>query len=267
MSTFATDREAGQMVGTATPPVTGAPFPAAGAVTTAGPSRLATARRALPHWSAHFGGSPLTRIPADAGGRGAEMTMPPPNRADGISDDDLLGGFASGDANAGGAFVRRFQGRVYGMAISLLGDRRLAEDVAQEAFVRACSQAATFDPEHGSVVSWLLRITRNLAIDAVRRPQAVDREMEAVLTPPNPAITVDDATTTSYLTVQLRAALTRLRSGQARALWLAGVYGHTAQEIAVSEGIPLGTAKTRIRQGLRAVREELTQPDGKARNE
>jgi RNA polymerase sigma-70 factor (ECF subfamily) len=196
------------------------------------------------------------------------MTMPPPNRADGASDHDLLDGFASGDAKAGGAFVRRFQGRVYGTAITLLDDRRLAEDVAQEAFLRAWRHAATYDPEHGSIAAWLLRITRNLAIDAVGRPRTVDREMEAVLTPPNPAITGDDATTTtSYLTVQLRAALTRLPPGQTKALWLAAVYGHSAQEIAVSEGIPLGTAKTRIRQGLRALREELTPPDRNASNE
>lgn len=174
----------------------------------------------------------------------------------------MLDGFASGDANAGGAFVRRFQGRVYGMAITLLGDRRLAEDVAQEVFVRAWRHAATYDPERGSVATWLLRITRNLAIDALRRrrPQALDREMVAALTPASPASTVEDATVTSDLTVQLRAALTRLPPGQSKALWLAAVYGHTAQEIAVSEGIPLGTAKTWIGQGLRALRADSPIP-------
>jgi RNA polymerase sigma factor (sigma-70 family) len=197
------------------------------------------------------------------------MTMPSPIRADGVSDHDLLSGFANGDANAGAAFVRRFQGRVYGMAINLLGDRGLAEDVAQEAYVRAWRHAATYDPERGSVAAWLLRITRNLAIDALRRrrPQALDRGMVAALTPAGPASTVEDATVTSDLTVQTRAALTRLPPGQSKALWLAAVYGHTAHQVAVSEGIPLGTAKTRIGQGLRALRAELTQPDGNANNQ
>jgi RNA polymerase sigma-70 factor (ECF subfamily) len=194
------------------------------------------------------------------------MNMPSPIRADGVSDHDLLDGFAIGDVKVGAAFVRRFQSRVYGMALNLLDDRRLAEDVAREAFVQAWRQAATYDPERGSVAAWLLRITRNLAIDALRcrRPQALDPEMVAALTPASPAGAVEDATVTSDLTVQIRAALTRLPPGQAKALLLAAVYGHSAQEIALSEGMPLETAKTRIRQGLRTLRAELTQTDSNA---
>ena len=130
--------------------------------------------------------------------------MPSPVGADGVPDHVLLGGFAIGDANTGPAFVRRFQGRVYGMAINLLGDRGLAEEVAQEAFVRAWKHAATYDPERASVATWLLRITRNLAIDALRRrrPVALDPEMVAALTPAGPAITVEDATVTSDLAAQ-----------------------------------------------------------------
>jgi RNA polymerase sigma factor (sigma-70 family) len=244
MNALATEREVEHMAGTATPPITGPPFPALVPATTA-------------------------RAPARRSGRGVEKTLPSTIRADDVSDHALLGDFAMGDTNAGAAFVRRFQGRVYGMAINLLGDRGLAEDVAQEAFVRAWRHAATYDPERGSVAAWLLRITRNLAIDSLRRrwPQALDREMVAALTPASAASTVEDATVTSDMTAQTRAALTRLPPGQAKALWLAAFYGHTAQQIAVSEGIPLGTAKTRIRQGLRTLRAEITHPDENANNE
>jgi RNA polymerase sigma factor (sigma-70 family) len=190
-----------------------------------------------------------------------EMTVPSPDRADGVCDQDLLGGLAVRDANAGAAFVRRFQSRVYGMAINLIGDRGLAEDVAQEAFVRAWSHTATYDSDRGSVAAWLLRITRNLAIGARRRPQMLDRDLVAALTPASPAITVGDATVASDLTLRTRTALTRLPPAQSQALCLAAFYGYTAQEIAVSEGIPVGTAKTRIRQGLRTLLAELTPPD------
>ncbi|HXC63367.1 MAG TPA: RNA polymerase sigma factor [bacterium] len=171
----------------------------------------------------------------------------------------MLDGFAGGDAHTGPAFVRRFQGRVYGMAINILGDQGLAEEVAQEAFVRAWEHAASYDPQRASVATWLLRITHNLAIDALRRrrPVAVGPEMLATLTPPGPASTVEDATVTSDLAAQARAALTRLPPGQAKAVWLAAFYGHSAQQVAVSEGIPLGTAKSRIGRGLRALRAEL----------
>ncbi len=201
--------------------------------------------------------------PASRAGRGAVTTMPSPVGADGVADHVLLRGFAIGDTNTSAAFVRRFQGRVYGMAINLLGDRGRAEEVAQEAFVRAWKHAAAYDPGRASVATWLLGITRNLAIDALRRrrPVALDPQKLAALIPAGPAITVEDAAVTSDLTAKVRAALTRLPPAQAKAVWLAAFYGHTARQIAVSEGIPLATAKSRIGRGLRTLRTELTHPD------
>ena len=212
---------------------------------------------------AYPGGSPLARCPAGPAGLGAATAMPSPAGADGVSDHVLLDGFAVGDAHISPAFVRRFQGRVYGMAINMLGDQGLAEDVAQEAFVRAWKHAATYDPQRASVATWLLRITHNLAIDTVRRRPAgaIGPKMVAALTPPGPATAVEDATVTSDLAARARAALNRLPPGQANAVWLAAFYGHSAQQVAVSEGIPLGTAKSRIGRGLRALRAELSHPD------
>ena len=191
------------------------------------------------------------------------MIVAPPVQGDRVSDQALLGGFAVGDADSGGAFVRRFQGRVYGIAVNLLGDRGLAEEVAQETFVRAWKHAATYDPERGSVAAWLGRTSRNLAIDTLRRrrPRTLDPTLVADLVPATTATSVEDAAVTSDMTAQVRAALARLPPKQAKALLLAAFYGHPAKEIAAFEGIPLGTAKTRIRQGMRTVRAELTDPD------
>src|SRR5262245_24856359 len=75
---------------------------------------------------------------------------------------------ASGDQVAAAAFVRRYQARVYGLARTIVREPALAEDVAQEAFVKAWQHAATYDARRGRVASWLLTITRNAAIDAVR---------------------------------------------------------------------------------------------------
>src|SRR5204863_8978822 len=84
------------------------------------------------------------------------------------SDEGLLAGLAAGDADAAAGFVRRFQGRVYGLAVTILGDAGAAEDVAQETFVRAWRHAATYDARRGAVASWLLTIARNLALDPAR---------------------------------------------------------------------------------------------------
>jgi RNA polymerase sigma factor (sigma-70 family) len=93
-----------------------------------------------------------------------------------VSDETLVAGLASGDRDAASAFVQRFQRRVFGLARTIVVDDRAAEDIAQEAFVRAWKHAGAYDPRRGSVVGWLLTITRNLAIDAVRVkvPVAVD---------------------------------------------------------------------------------------------
>ena len=176
-----------------------------------------------------------------------------------VSDDALLAGLGTGDPEAAAAFVGRFQRRVYGLALTIVGEARAAEDVAQEAFVRAWRHAGAFDPRRGTVVTWLLTITRNLAIDAVRvrRPVAVDPATildldiaGAERLPDELAALRDDAD-------RLAAAMARLSPEQRRALVLAGLLGHTAREVSEHEGIPLGTAKTRIRTGLLRLRAAL----------
>jgi RNA polymerase sigma-70 factor (ECF subfamily) len=179
----------------------------------------------------------------------------------GAADDALLAGFGMGDAEAATAFVRRHQARVYGLARSIVGDPALAEDVAQEAFVRAWRHAGAYDARRGSVNTWLLAITRNLAIDALRRhrPSPVDPatlaafEVRPAGVPDAPAAAAEVASEM----VRLRAALAGLPEEQRRAVVLAALCGRTAKEVGESEGIPLGTAKTRIRTGLLRVRHSL----------
>ncbi len=179
---------------------------------------------------------------------------------DDLSDEALLAGLALGEPSVEAAFVARFQARVYGLALSVTGDRSLAEDVAQEALLRAWRHAAIFDARRGTVAAWLLTITRNLAIDALRLRRAVPTDPAAHLIatladetagPAEAAVAADSAQ-------NLRRALADLPAEQRRALVLASFYGQTADEIANSEHIPLGTAKTRIRAGMTKLRSALT---------
>ena len=82
-----------------------------------------------------------------------------------LSDEALVAGFAAGDTDAATAFVRRYQARVFGLAVTMVGDPTVAEEIAQEAFTRAWRRADSYDARRGRVVTWLLAITRNLAID------------------------------------------------------------------------------------------------------
>ena len=179
-----------------------------------------------------------------------------------VSDEALLAGLASGDEEAAVAFVRRYQRRVFGLAVTLLGDRDLADDVAQEAMVRAWRHAAAFDARRGSVTTWLLAITRNLAIDALRaarvRPVADDVLVAAL--PPGGDVPGASSVANDELR-RVAVALRALPEEQRRALLLVRLRGITAAELATRECIPLGTAKTRIRTALLKLRAELRPED------
>ena len=182
-------------------------------------------------------------------------------QVDRMSDDLLLAGLTAGDAELSVAFVRRFQGPVFGVALTVLGDPTLAEDVAQQAFERAWRHAALFDPRRGAVQPWLTAITHNLAVDAARARRAIPvdpLELEDVLTgdtPEGSAIAAESAD-------ELRAAIRALPAEQGRALVLAAFRGMTAREVAESEGIPLGTAKTRIRAAMLRLAATLEEAGG-----
>ena len=180
--------------------------------------------------------------------------------ASGPSDESLLAGMAHGDERAGLVFVRRYQSRVFGLAFGMVGDAALAEDIAQEALMRAWRHAPVYDPRRGAVSTWVLTIARNLTIDALRMRRAAPTDPDELIglglvsneaSPEAAALSSDAAS-------GLRLALSGLRAEQRRALVLAYFYGMTAAEIATRESVPLGTAKTRIRAGLTKLRETMT---------
>lgn len=178
---------------------------------------------------------------------------------DRAADAALVAGLAINDEPAAVAFVRRFQGPVFGLAISITHDRVLAEDVAQEAFLRAWRAAASYDPRRGSVLAWLLTIARNVAIDAIRARRSTPTDaadLEQLIATTMRAAQPDGAAG-HVETLAAADHLGRLPSEQARAVVLAVIGGSTAAEVAEHEGIPLGTAKTRIRTGLRRMRQAM----------
>lgn len=145
---------------------------------------------------------------------------------------------------------------VLGVATRVLRDRNLAEDVAQDTFVAFWRQRDRIDVERGSVRALLCSIARNKAIDLVRREEVQRRAREAAeaTTPtmaPDAFRTVDDRTT-------VMGALKNLTRLQREAVELAYFGGRTYREVAEELNIPEGTAKTRLRDGLRAMRTDLT---------
>jgi RNA polymerase sigma factor (sigma-70 family) len=175
-----------------------------------------------------------------------------------LSDEALLAGFAARDPEAAVGFVRRFQARVFGLAVTIVGDRAIAEDVAQETFLRAWRRAESYDARRGRVLTWLLAIARNLAIDVtrLRAAEPIDPDIIAArLETGRPG----EGSETERLDARetIRGGLARLPAEQRRALVLAAYFGRTAGEISELDGVALGTVKWRIREGMIKLRREI----------
>jgi RNA polymerase sigma factor (sigma-70 family) len=173
-----------------------------------------------------------------------------------LTDEELLERYGASDPEAASAFVRRFERRVFGLAYTIVGDPATAEEVAQSALLRAWTHAERFHRRRGGVLTWLLAITRNLAIDAVRvrRPVTVSPDEVLDLVGASTARGPSDVVVLRDDVARLGDALAGLPEEQRRAVVLSGIWGLTAREIAEQDSIPVGTAKTRIRAGLRRLR-------------
>jgi RNA polymerase sigma factor (sigma-70 family) len=200
------------------------------------------------------------------GTRRARATAVSATKASGVSplsDEALLAGFAARDPEAAAGFVRRFQARVYGLALTIVRDRAIAEDVAQETFVRAWKQAGSYDPRRGRVLTWLLAIARNRAIDVTRlrasRPLDPDVVTARLELERQATGDVDESTRVDERET-VREALADLPAEQRRALVLAVYFGRTAGEISELDGVALGTVKWRIRQAMIKLRKEVGEP-------
>jgi RNA polymerase sigma-70 factor (ECF subfamily) len=162
---------------------------------------------------------------------------------------------AEGASAAFGKLVMRYRKLAISVAYRVCGDAALAEDVAQDAFVRVWSRLSTFRPD-GNFRAWLMRITTNMAIDAVRRrrPQ-VDIEDLALEAPGQGP---EGAAVSSERADVVRAALTRLPVQSRTILVLREYQSLSYQEIAGVLDIPLGTVKSRLSDARRRLKAELT---------
>ncbi len=162
---------------------------------------------------------------------------------------------ATGDEAAFEALYDRYSGLLYSTIISIIKHPPEAQDVLQEIFVHIWKQAKNFDSERGNVYSWFITITRNRAIDRLRSKGYKVRQYETsddaeMLEIADPHFSPLDAMSIAERQSLIQTALTRIPAEQRDALHLAYFQGYTQVEIADLLQIPLGTIKTRMRQGL-----------------
>lgn len=177
----------------------------------------------------------------------------------GVTDEELMARIAARDTAAFERLYDRHAPIVLGIAVKIVQDRAVGEEVLQETFWRVWSQAGTFDPQKGPLRAWLFSIARRQALDVLRRqnvrPQAARDEAEERLVELAVAEeSVPEAAEQAIAAGQLQGALRRLSEEQQRVLELAYFQGLTRQEIARTTGLPLGTVHTRARLGLQKLR-------------
>src|SRR6202034_581725 len=161
-------------------------------------------------------GGPLPRIPYVA-----ELSV----IDSGSTDEALLSGMAMGDQAAAVVFVRRYQRRIFGLAYSMTNDASVTEEVAQKALIRVWRHAPVFDHRRGSVTSWVLTITRNLTIDALRMRRAIPTDPDDFAAQAHISLenNPEDGIRRLDLSSTLRSALSQLPPEQRRAVVLASV--------------------------------------------
>ena len=159
----------------------------------------------------------------------------------------------------GGLLVAVTSARVYGLARRVVRDPAQAEEVAQEAYLEIWRQSARYDASRGSVLAWMLTIVHRRAVDRVRSAEsAQERDRRYAAVGEGPAYDVVSETVTARLdSVRVRRALESLTEVQREAVTLAYFGGYTHREVSDLLGVPLGTVKTRMRDGLIRLRDTL----------
>jgi RNA polymerase sigma-70 factor, ECF subfamily len=170
------------------------------------------------------------------------------------TDTSLVSAIRVGDQNAMAALYDRYSAVVYSVALRVLGETGAAEDVQQDVFMQLWRNPGAFDSSRGNLGAWLAVISRNRAIDTLRKRRPQDDIEDVVLSVvPDMAGDADRA----RIATRVRDLLAAMPPAQRTALEMAYYEGLTHTEIASKTGEPLGTIKTRIRAGLIALRKAL----------
>lgn len=193
----------------------------------------------------------LTQVPDEHGSSGAGGERDEQERLAG-----LLRRSARGDEAAFAEVYDATSSRVYGLIMRVIRDPAQAAEVAQECYLQVWQNAARFDFARGSVTGWILTMAHRRAVDRVRSAQSAgERDQRFARREPRAEIDTGDVVVERMEAERVRRALGELTAVQREAVELAYLGGYTHTEVAGLLDIPLGTAKTRLRDGLIRLRD------------
>lgn len=201
-----------------------------------------------------------TGVKARAGTHeGVRLGLVPEREIDDLSIESLLRAVADDDRAAFAEVYDRISSRVLGLIIRLLRDRAQSEEVLQEVFLEIWQQASKFDANRGSGMAWVLTMAHRRAIDRIRASQkSHERDLRiGIRDMERDFDSVSESVEIRIENERVKHAMSRLTPLQREAVILAYYGGYTHSEMADILGIPLGTVKTRLRDGMIRLRDEL----------
>ncbi|HWQ84635.1 MAG TPA: sigma-70 family RNA polymerase sigma factor, partial [Anaerolineales bacterium] len=201
-----------------------------------------------------------------------QVSPPPAVDFSTLSDTDLLDWIERAEETALGTLYDRYQRLVFSLAYQSIGEQGLAEEITQDVFLRIWEKAGTYRPDQGKVLTWIVSITRNRAIDMYRRQRIRPEKNSLDFEDLHPreqrdGVDIEAEVELSLQQQRIRAALASLPPEQRQALSLAFFRGFTHTEIAARLHEPLGTIKTRIRAAMHKLHHQLTDENSYGRDE
>jgi RNA polymerase sigma-70 factor (ECF subfamily) len=191
------------------------------------------------------------------------VTRKPDDDVDGstpvVTSEDLLGRVAQGDKAAFAELYDRSAPRVFGLVKRLLRDHAQSEEVTQEIFLEIWQSATRYDHGKGSAVAWMLTMAHRRAVDRVRASQA-SRDRDVRIGIRDFAAEYDSVAENVEVKIEserVKEAMKRLTELQRQAVQLAYFGGYSHSEVASMLSVPIGTVKTRLRDGMIRLRDEL----------
>ena len=170
------------------------------------------------------------------------------------NDGALIAAIRAGNQEAMAELYLRYSGVVYAVALRVLGDTAAAEDILQEIFMQLWRNPGSFDSGRGNLAPWLAVITRNRAVDLIRKRRPQTEISETIV-----SVETDFAgeADRGRAMDKVRAVLNEMPTAQRSSLEMAYFEGYSHSEISEKTGEPLGTIKTRIRSGLMLLRKAI----------
>lgn len=205
-----------------------------------------------------------SQLIASSPGVTASMPLSPVNMMHEQDDLTLMAAISAGDSGALEILYDRYSAVVYRMALRIVKNQELAEDIVQEVFWRVWRRSASFERERGRVAQWLFGVAHNLCIDELRRmrsrPISVYEDVDHPLIQQlaDEHVDVASAAIETEQRQIISDALSQLPMAQRQAIELAYFGGLSHQEIALKLNRPLGTVKTRVRLGLHKLKSLLS---------